>query len=92
MGDSTAWERLEGRSGPPTFAELFSAAHRQEYRRQASELVSRLDLSSAEEIHLRRKLAEAARTNAVLKRARANMPKFWRLQRLMRQTELASQR
>jgi hypothetical protein len=86
MGNSQGWEADEKRTEPPTFSELFKGALRSSYRREALRLVSGLDLAVADEIPIRRTLAEAQRARHADRFRRVHRD-FERVVRLIHDTE-----
>ena len=86
MGDSLAWEAYEQRTEPPTFSELFKGARCSSDRKEALRLVKGLDLDAADEIQIRRKLAEAQRAHHA-HRFRRVRREFERVVQLIHDTE-----
>jgi hypothetical protein len=86
MGNSLAWETYKRRTEPPTFSELFKGALRSSYRKEALRLVKGLDLDAADEIPIRRTLAEAQRAHHAERFRRVHRD-FERVIRLIHNTE-----
>ena len=86
MGDSEAWEALEGRTEPPTFRELFTVAR---YRQDALRIIQSLELKPARERQVRRKLAEAQRPHKRRRQSIQARPDVERATRLILAAEQA---